>query len=109
MKKLDVMPEEFSVTPYIQEIEVVARRGHKDVSTENLLLAFLAFYQEQPALIEGFILFFLRRANEQRLEFTPRAFRLSFLTALKLYLRMRDVKDYELFSLRRWKRVIRPR
>lgn len=98
--------EHQSETPYIEEIEVVARRGHKDLSTENLLLAFLELYSEQANLIEGFVSFFLRRAAEQHLEFTPRAFRLSFLTAVKLFLRMRDIKDYDFFSLHSWKQVL---
>lgn len=106
MKSVDAISEDFSVTPYIEEIEVVARRGHKDPSTENLLLAFLELRQEQAELVEHFISFFLRQAIGQHLEFTPRAFRLSLLTAVKLFLRMRDIKDYELFSLHSWKQVI---
>lgn len=107
MSNLDVIPEEeFSVTSYIGEIEVVARRGHKDRSTENLLLAFLELHKEQRELVEKFISFFFDQASEQRLEFTPRAFRLSFLTAVKLFLRMRDIKDYEFFSLQQWKSII---
>ena len=100
------MIEALAVVPYIAEIDVVARRGHKDASTENLLLAFLELHQEQPRLVEGFLAFFLSRASARHLEFTPRAFRLSFLTAVKLYLRMRDQKDCEFFSLPRWKQVI---
>lgn len=106
MKSIDAMSENLAVTPYIEEIRVVASRGHKDPSTENLLLAFVELHEEQTALVEGFISFFLHRAAEQHLEFTPRAFRLSFLTAVKLFLRMRDIKDYESFSLQSWKQVI---
>ena len=95
-----------AVTPYIEEIEAVAHRGHKDDSTENLLLAFLELYEDHTALIENFAHVFLRRAAEQGLEFTPRAFRLSFLTAVKLFLRMRDMKNYENFSLHSWKHVL---
>lgn len=108
MSNLHGIPEEeFSVASYIEEIEVVARRGHKDISTENLLLAFLELHKEQVELVEEFISFFLDRAAEQRLEFTPRAFRLSFLTAVKLFLRMQDIKDYEFFSLLQWKSIIK--
>jgi len=107
MSNLNIIPEkELSVTSYIEEIKVVARRGHKDISTENLLLAFLELHKERVELVERFISFFLDRAKEQHLEFTPRAFRLSFLTAVKLYLRMQDVADYEFFSLQQWKSVI---
>ncbi len=106
MKRVHVIAEDIAVVPYIEEIEVVARRGHKDRSTENLLLAFLELYEEHNALIERFVSVFLRRAAEQALEFTPRAFRLSFLTAVKLFLRMRDLKDYEDFSLHSWKQVL---
>jgi hypothetical protein len=106
MKNSPIPATVLSVRLYIQEIEMVARRGHKDRSTENLLLAFLELHEEQPALLEEFIAFFLHRATEQHLEFTPRAFRLSFLTALKLFLRMRDIKDYDFFSLHSWKSVI---
>lgn len=95
-----------AVTPYLQEIEVVARRGHKDRSTENLLLAFLELYDEQKSLIEQFVSDFLQQSLAQDLEITPRAFRLSFLTAVKLFLRMRDLKDYEGFSRHSWKQVL---
>lgn len=106
MKYVNVITEEAAVTPYIEEIEVVARRGHKDPSTENLLLAFLEIYQDHNTLIEHFVSVFLRKAAEQELEFTPRAFRLSFLTAVKLFLRMRDIKDYERFSQQSWEHVL---
>ncbi len=107
MNNVDVIPEKLSITPYIEEIELVARRGHKDISTENLLLAFLELHEEQTTLVEEFLSFFLCRAKDQHLEITSRAFRLSFLTAVKLYLRTRDVKHYEFFSIQRWKQVIK--
>jgi len=106
MKRVNVISEEIAVTPYLEEIKVVARLGHKDPSTENLLLAFLELYQDHKTLIEQFVSVFLQKATEQRLEFTPRAFRLSFLTAVKLFLRMRDNKDYETFSQYSWKQVL---
>jgi hypothetical protein len=106
MHDSDFASDEFAVTPYINEIETVARRGHKDPSTENLLLAFLELHQEQVEVVEKFVSFFIRRATEQRLEFTSRAFRLSLLTAVKLYVRIRDVRDYEFFSVQRWKHVL---
>lgn len=85
MNNLDITSEELAIAPYLHEIETVARRGHKDPSTENLLLAFVELHHEHVMLVERFVSFFLRRATEQHLEFTPRAFRLSILTAVKLY------------------------
>lgn len=106
MNYSEMVSEKLVLTPYVQEIEVVAQRGHKDLSTENLLLAFVEIYQTYPALFEEFITLFLQRAVQDHLEITPRAFRLSLLTAVKLYLRKRDVKDYEFFSMQSWKQVV---
>jgi len=97
---------EQTLTPYITEIEIVAQRGHKDRSTEHLLLALVDLHQSQPGLIEDFIAVYLQRAAQDRLEITPRAFRLSLLTAIKLYLRNRGIKDYEFFSVTDWKQVV---
>lgn len=95
-----------AIAPYITEIKSVARRGHKDLSTENLLLALVELHQEQPALFEEFVVVFLQRAIKNDLEVTPRAFRLSLLTAVKLYLRTCGIKDYEFFSVKKWKHVV---
>ena len=100
-----VVSEELATAPYIKEIESVAQRGHKDFSTENLLLSLVDLYREQPTLIEEFISVFLQRAVQKNLEVTPRAFRLSLLTAMKLYLRLNNIKDYETFSVYAWKQV----
>ena len=97
---------EHVIAPYIKEIEVVAQRGHKDVSTENLLLAFVELSHQQPGLFEEFIGIFLAWADQESIEFTPRAFRLSLLTSVKLYLRTLSIKDYESFSVKRWKQVL---
>jgi hypothetical protein len=107
MRKLHPAPGKFEVIPYLKEIETVAKRGHKDRSTENLLLAFLELHHEEFTLVERFVAVFLQRARAEHLEVMPRAFRLSFLTALKLYLRMRDQRDYEHFSPRQWKQVMK--
>ena len=106
MNYSDSISEELTIAPYIKEIEAVAQRGHKDISTENLLLAFVEIYQDQPALLEKFITIVLDQALGAQLEITPRAFRLSLLTAVKLYLRRRSIKDYEFFSIQAWKLVV---
>ncbi len=106
MNYLENASEELTIAPYIKEIEAVAQRGHKDISTENLLLAFVELYQDQPTLLGEFITTILERAFRAQLEITPRAFRLSLLTAVKLYLRRRSIKDYEFFSIQAWKQVV---
>ncbi len=95
-----------AIAPYMTEIKSVAQRGHKDQSTENLLLALVELHHEQTTLVEEFVVTILQRTVKQNLEVTPRAFRLSLLTAIKLYLRMRSMKDYEQFSVNQWKRVV---
>ncbi len=95
-----------AIAPYITEIKSVARRGHKDLSTASLLVALVEVHQEHPALFEDFVIVFLQRAIKSDLEITPRAFRLSLLTAIKLYLRTHGVKDYEFFPVKRWKHVV---
>lgn len=95
-----------AITPYIREVEIVAQRGHRDKSTEHLLLALLELQQDDPQFVERFLTTLLSQAHSTHLEITPRAFRLSLLTALKLHLRMRGVKDYELFSVEQWKQVV---
>ncbi|GAK55432.1 hypothetical protein U27_02266 [Candidatus Vecturithrix granuli] len=97
---------DLQIAPYIEELEIVAQRGHKDPSTENLLLALMELYHEYPTLIEEFIALVLLRAMQQQLEITPRAFRLSLLTAVKLDLRTREIRDYEFFSVDMWKQVV---
>ena len=94
------------VTPYLQEIENVAQRGHKDLSTENLLIALVEIHRQQPAVLEEFVSAVLARAAQKPIEITPRAFRLSLLTTIKLYLRVRRIKDYEFFSVDSWKQVV---
>ncbi|MBD3306935.1 hypothetical protein GF339_10900 [candidate division KSB3 bacterium] len=94
------------ILPYIQEIQEVAKRGHKDESTENLLLAFVEVYEQHPLQIEKFIAAFLHHAAQHSLEFTPRAFRLSLLTAVKLFLRLQGIKAYAVFPVARWKEVL---
>lgn len=106
MNYSDIVAEELVFTPYIKEINVVAERGHKDLSTENLLLALVEIHCNQPAIMEEFIMVFLQRAVKDELEVTPRAFRLSLLTAIKLYLRNLGMKDYEFFSVQSWKQVV---
>ncbi len=106
MNYSESVSEEFTVVPYITEITAVAKRGHKDISTENLLLAFVDIYQDRPALVEEFVMTVLDRALSDQLEITPRAFRLSLLTAVKLCLRKRSIRDYEFFSIQAWKQVV---
>lgn len=106
MNQVNTPQEDLAVTSYLEELEIVAQRGHKDPSTENLLLALVDLYREEPAIIEEFIALVLLRAMQQQLEITPRAFRLSLLTAVKLYLRLQGVKDYEFFSIELWKHVV---
>ena len=106
MNYSDTVAEELVFAPYIREITVVAERGHKDLSTENLLLALVEIYRSQPVIMEEFITVFLQRAVKDELEITPRAFRLSLLTAIKLYLRKLGMKDYEFFSVQSWKQVV---
>ncbi len=106
MNEANTATADLQIAPYIEELEIVAQRGHKDLSTENLLLALIEINHEYPALIEEFIALVLRRAMEQQLEITPRAFRLSLLTAIKLYLRTQSIQDYEFFAVDMWKQVV---
>jgi len=106
MNYSDAIPEARDVTPYIKEIEMVAQRGHKDPSTENLLLALVNTHHKTPDILERFITTLLQLAREQQLEITPRAFRLSLLTAIKLYLRESLIKEYEFFSVTSWQQVV---
>ena len=106
MKQAHTPRENLTVAPYLEELEIVAQRGHKDPSTENLLLALVELYHEEPAFIEEFIALVLLRAMQQQLEITPRAFRLSLLTAVKLYLRLQGIKEYDFFSTDMWKHVV---
>ncbi|MCP4395957.1 MAG: hypothetical protein GY801_01420 [bacterium] len=106
MNYSETVTEDLGFAPYIREITVVAERGHKDLSTENLLLALVEIHRTQPATMEEFITVFLQHAVKDELEITPRAFRLSLLTAIKLYLRNIGTKDYEFFSMHSWKQVV---
>ncbi|PID57078.1 hypothetical protein CSB45_09180 [candidate division KSB3 bacterium] len=106
MNYADPVTEEHAFAPYLGEILAVAERGHKDVSTENLLLALIELYRSHPAMMEEFITVFLQRAVKDGLEVTPRAFRLSLSTAVKLHLRTLGIKDYALFSIQSWKQVV---
>lgn len=107
MNHSEATPEARDVAPYLKEIETVAQRGHKDPSTENLLLALVNTHQKTPDLLERFVATLLQLAQQQRLEMTPRAFRLSLLTAIKLYLRESLIKEYEFFSVASWQQVVR--
>ncbi len=95
-----------AIAPYIIEIKSVAQRGHKDGSTEHLLRALVELHHDQTDLVEEFVVTFLQRALKNNLEVTPRAFRLSLLTAIKLFLRKRGLKEYEFFSVKKWKHVV---
>ncbi|GAK49388.1 hypothetical protein U14_00610 [Candidatus Moduliflexus flocculans] len=107
MNHSETTPEARDVAPYLREIEVVAQRGHKDPSTENLLLALVNTHHNRPDIFERFATLLLQLAQQQQLEITPRAFRLSLLTAIKLYLRKSLIKEYESFSIASWQQVVR--
>lgn len=106
MNHSEATPEARDVAPYLKEIEMVAQRGHKDPSTENLLLALVAMHQKTPDILERFTATLLQLAQQEQLEITPRAFRLSLLTSIKLYLRESRIKEYEFFSTASWQQVV---